>query len=344
MSRLIEFNKKLNHYITHARENAKLEYCYYCKKPNPKFCISHSIPKFCLKQISSGKELHTLNSFLKLPIDKGDRGASEAGTFKIICSECDNKIFREYENPDSYNKEPIDQMLAQIALKNYLQLISKRYNELALLDIEQTELGADSGTTNYSKMMKFLDLRDFEADFQRAKLGAIKDRGGWYYLCYYRKLEYQIPLAFQGAITLISDLVGNVINDIFCENPIYRTSQIHVAAFPFSNESVILAFIDSRDSCRYKSFYKQLRKLSPKDQLAVINFVIFGYSENVYVSKSINQGVLENKELISVCEQGIFHRGPVESDERLSLAISDYDFSKRTRIPNLLSEEFCLKP
>lgn len=283
-----------------------------------------------------------MNSFLKLPFDNLDRGASEAGTFKLICRKCDNKIFQEYENPDSYRTEPTDQMLAQIAMKNYLQFISKRNNELALLTIAQTDLGVDPGMTGNDKRVKSLDLGDFDAGFQRAKLGAIKDRGDWYYLCYYQKLKYQIPLAFQGAITMICDFEGNVINDIYCDNPTYHTSQIHIAAFPFLEESVILAFVDSKES-RYRLFYKQLRRLSPKDQLAAINFIIFSYSENVYVSRSISKQILENEELIATCKLGIFGHGLVESNDRLSMAVSETDLSKRSRIPNLLSEEYCLK-
>lgn len=343
MDDLIDIRKKINRHFSHAREDGKLDHCYYCGKQKTSFCLSHSVPKFCLKPISSGKELLTLNAFLNLPFADFDEGASEAGTFKIICRECDSKIFREYENPNSYRSEPTDQMLAQIAMKNYLQLISKRNIEIASLMIAQAELGADPNSVIYQNQIKNLDLRDFENGFQRAKLGSVKDRGGWYYLCFYKKLSYQIPLAFQAAITMINDMSGNIINDIFYMEPAYQTAQIHLAAFPFQDESIILAFIDSRDSPRYRPFYKQLSRLSLIDQLTVINFLIFGYSENLFISKSIDQSIFENEELISVCKQGIFSSGSFDDQDKLSVAVQDYDWSKRSRIPNLLSKDYCLK-
>lgn len=342
MDDLIEIRKKISNQLSQARKDGKLDYCYYCGKQNASLCLSHSVPKFCLKPISSGEELLTLNAFLKMPFHDFDEGASEAGTFKLICRECDSKIFQEYENPSNYRSEPTDQMLAQIAMKNYLQLVSKRNIEIALLEIEQRVLGADPNSVNDQEEMKNLDLRDFEDGFQRAKLGSLKNRGDWYYLCFYTKLRYQIPLAFQAAITMISDMNGNIINDIFCMESTYKTAQIHLAAFPFQDESIILAFIGSKDSPRYRTFYRQLNKLSPLDQLAVINYIIFGYSENLFISKSIDKSILENEELISVCMQGIFSPGPFNDQDKLSVAVQDYDWSKRSRIPNLLSKDYCL--
>lgn len=61
-----------------------------------------------------------------------EKGIREAGTFQLICRECDSVIFQEYENEDNYKKEPNGMMLAQIAMKNYLKAISKRLNELEI--------------------------------------------------------------------------------------------------------------------------------------------------------------------------------------------------------------------
>ena len=71
-------------------------------------------------------------------------GVKNAGTFQIICENCDNTQFQKYEDPNSYIDPPSDLMLAQIALKNYLHLISKRMieNEVYCILRRPTAAGA----------------------------------------------------------------------------------------------------------------------------------------------------------------------------------------------------------
>ena len=45
-------------------------------------------------------------------------------------------------------------------------------------------------------------------------------------------------------------------------------------------------FIENGDK-RYRSFYKQFNKLPLDEQLAALTFIIFAYSEEVYLSNSI---------------------------------------------------------
>ena len=67
-----------------------------------------------------------------IPYFGDDTGINSAGTFHIICRECDCAIFQQYEDPLAYYKIPTGQMLAQIAMKNYLQMIYKRKVEQEL--------------------------------------------------------------------------------------------------------------------------------------------------------------------------------------------------------------------
>src|SRR5690625_6674030 len=66
------------------------------------------------------------------------------------------------------------------------------------------------------------------------------------------------------------------------------------------NEAIkrYLMFIDSKDNKRYRAFYKQFRKLSIEDKLAAINFIIFNYSEDVFINKEVNDEILSHKGLI----------------------------------------------
>ena len=55
--------------------------------------------------VPNGKVL-TLNSLIDNPLLDDQKGVNDAGTFKIICRECDSSIFSDYENPNNYTAKP----------------------------------------------------------------------------------------------------------------------------------------------------------------------------------------------------------------------------------------------
>lgn len=340
-SEIWEAKKKLNALIKESQKKAKLSFCIHCGKSVTSFCTSHSIPKFCLNNISSGERLSTINEFVGIEVLDTEEGAKSAGTFKLICSECDNSLFRIYENPYAYEKEPTDQMLAQIAMKNYLHMISKRLEEIQRNEIEQEMFTPDPVKYSSIREVQFLDLHDYFAGYERARRGSIKDRGDWYYLCTFHRLDYCIPIAFQAAITPIFGFDGDLINNIFDMDPGSITSDIHFVGFPLGDYSVVFSFIDSRGHARYKKFYKTLRSLPVDDQLATINFLVFAYTENVFVSKFIDRRISQHRKFKEVCSTGAINtRG--FSDFLLIKAMFEYDLSQRLLIPNLLSREYSL--
>ena len=128
----IEYKKKIGKIFTKSRQDAKISKCYYCGRPCSRFCNSHSVPAFCLKNIAVDGDIFYSNALISIPLLDSDKGVNESGTFRLICRECDSKIFSDYENPDNYENNPTSKMLAQIAMKNYLKNISKRLFELSL--------------------------------------------------------------------------------------------------------------------------------------------------------------------------------------------------------------------
>lgn len=71
-----------------------------------------------------------------------ESGIKKSGTFHFICRECDALYFQDYENKEALLNDPTDKMLAEIALKSMLQMLSKRNEEIALFDIFQKRSGA----------------------------------------------------------------------------------------------------------------------------------------------------------------------------------------------------------
>ncbi len=338
----VEFKKTLSKLSSDSRKDSKPDRCLYCSKLTTQFCNSHSIPASFLRNISVNGKCYINNEIIDLPLLDTEKGVNNSGTFHLICRECDNIIFKDYENPDNYSAMPTDKMIAQIAMKNNLKSISKRRFEIALYKNAQKSL-IDSGFPPDSAKAFFgpieqintLDLKDYYRGFKRAKKIIEKGWKNEFYLFYYEKLNYVVPIAFQGQIALILDLQGNVINNnVYSTSPDYKVQTLNICVFPLKNSSIIMLFIDKHDK-RYRSFYKQFKSLPIAKKLAAINFMIFRYSEDVYLSKQVNDIYLKNKELKDLTgDTGIQIGTSVEGNEELLREKSS--FSVMENIPNFL--------
>ena len=256
---IIEAQKKVKKILKDSRNQAKKKTCYYCGKPCDGFCNSHTVPAFCLKNIADKGKVYYANTIIDLPILKADKGVNEAGTFHLICRECDGKIFQDYEEPLNYEDMPTIKMLAQIDMKNNLKFISKRLMEKELYDLMYERMGASTDYVFQKQNISDLDLKEYEDSFRHAKKCALKPFTGEYYIGFYKKLEYRVPVAFQDFIAMIADLEGNIINNIYNKDPKYVIRNISLCIFPFEKNSIIMLFVDKYNR-RYSKFFKQLQR------------------------------------------------------------------------------------
>lgn len=338
----IEINKKVSSLIAEATKNAKLECCILCSKPCSSFCNSHSIPQFALKRIAEdGKVMLPLQDEI-LTIGK-DTGVNKAGTFHIICRDCDSRTFQLYEDPNAYNSKPTDQMLAQIALKDVLLMISKRNQEREQYKLvgEQAEFLKDFADEKI--YLGDFDLRDYGEDLEYARSSLDGRKSNRYYLCFYTVLDYVVPYVAQSSVTLISDFEDSIVNNIYSQEQKYRIKAIHVSVFPLKSTSAILLFIEDGVK-RYRKFYRSLRKLPNDDQLAAINYLVFSYTENVFMNPTTHKELRKNDLFMDMCRKSTDFRShtPFPLDDPLEAAVKEFSLSKRNEIPNLLSREYAL--
>lgn len=340
---IVGYKKQLNALLGESRKRAKGEKCRYCKNEVNSFCNSHSIPAFCLRNIATQGEVYYSNALVEFPLMDTKKGVNRAGTFQVICRECDSKIFSVYENPDNYENVPTPQMLAQIAMKNYLKLIGKRVSEHSIYEMIG-EMNPFAGTfVEEMHSVQELDFEEAKKGFDKAKRLSNKNWDGKYYLFYYQKLDYVVPMAFQSQVVLVSDLDGEIVNNIYNMSPDYCTQDLHICVFPLENSSVIMMFIDSKYK-RYRSFYKKFNKLSLEKRLGIINYIIFLYTEEMFLSKEIDSDVLNNKNLQDISKQTtIAMTINADDKEAIEEAKKVYDLSNWHTIPNLLSAEYKLR-
>lgn len=338
--RQIAINKFSNRINRKAREQAKDSACCICGKDCTSFCKSHSVPHFTLLNIAeNGKVAQVLQG--EIPTMKGDTGLGSAGTFHLICRACDSSIFQAYENPDAYSETPTERMLAQIAAKNELHMISKRKQEIELYDLleQRFDNWQSPGT---GKSVEELDLIEYRTSLQYALKTLSGQKNDRYHLCFFRLLDYVVPLATQSSICMVADLEGEMINNIYNFSEQYHMASIHVAVFPLNKTSVVLLFVESNTK-RYRKFIRQLNKLDAEDQLAAINYMIFSYTENTFLNPTVYAKVKKDDKFMEVCRRTGIAQTAVGFYNPIEVAVDEFSFSKRSTIPNLLSKEYALK-
>ncbi len=338
---IIKASKETSNLIKESRRISKLSNCYYCAKACDGFCNSHTLPAFCLRKIAQKGKVFYLNSILDLPSLKSDKGINDSGTFHLICRDCDSKIFQAYENTNNYEEMPTIKMLAQIDMKNNLKNISKRLMEVEMYHLMGEKFGMSKEIVAAKNAVNKLDLEEFKDSFSRAKKRDTKPFSGDYYIGFYRKLPYIVPMAFQGSLALIFDLEGNVINNIYNYDAKYKIKNVSICIFPLEESSIIMLFV-SKDNARYRRFFKQLRKLDLDDQLSIINYIIFSYSEDYFLSPSLGKETLNELISLSAKTSEMISFCPTTEYQQLDGIRKVYDYADRFSVPNLLLDKFAL--
>lgn len=327
-----------------ARENSKPEFCYICGSFMPKFCNSHTIPKYCLKEIAHEGKLYTASVLTEINLSKAEVGVNEAAIFKRVCRKCDTEYFKVYETPSTLTQAPTDRIMGQIAAKNLLREISKARYSIA----QKEALGNNCPPKlDLITRVKKIDLEEDESAFKTAvRVGNNPNSSSAYHLMFHKVLPYVTPFAFQQMISPIADFEGGLINNCFSPNPKLRMESIHICVLPSKGNTSIIMFRGEKAK-RYRGFEKQLKNRSKEDQLEAIVKLIFAYSEEVFISKKIDPTVLANSDLkalacINQNYEGYGNSCAAFNREALMAAIRDFSLNNLPKPPLLLSKAYAI--
>lgn len=337
---VIKVRKKMNKLFSEARNNAKPNKCILCGKPQTSFCNSHSVPQLSLRNIAdNGKVLH---ASLLMGIDAIDieKGVNNSGTFHFICNDCDSTFFQDYENEQNLKFVPTDKMLAEIAVKNILLQLDKRAQEKELYRVLQRQFNDYTNLEDLQKI-KELDIRDYTEELQFHKDIADKGVAGVYQILYWSVLPYKVSIATQSAIALSKDLEGNEINNIFNISEAVRMQFMHLVILPLKEESVILAFYHKRDKL-YKKLRHQINSSSEGKILQFLNYIVFAYTENYFISKTIKSIIESNSKLAELAQEnsGYPDLGFLGPDNFFGI---EYQPIRMDEIPNFLSGNWMVR-
>lgn len=298
---IIETRKFLGQFIKQAKTQSKHEECLICGKKLP-FCNSHTIPQLCLKNIAENGKVQLFNALVGTEILSVDSGINNAGTFHIICRPCDGTIFQDYENSEAYTTVPSSKVLNQIALKNILRDIYKHETELEMMRntkkklLENNPFIAIMMDVFFDSQIKArtLDIKECYDMFNIAKNNMNVASPGIHIVSFDR-LNYIVPIAFQGMIALITGVNGEVLNNQFDYNSDYTVEYIHLAIFPLESYSVVIVFSDD-NNLRTLTFENELKNMSVANRLEIVNRIIMWYAEDYFLSPKLSKEVLSELE------------------------------------------------
>lgn len=193
--------KKLDKIV---RQVAKGSNCLVCGKEVSSFCNSHTIPAFMLKYISINGEVKSHGDLVFSPLDKGYKGVKQAGTFRIICRECDSIMFQNYECENNYsNINMIKTLLSEIALKTTLRVTFKRIHEMGIFYMTETS-SQYASFINQILRGKVLDLIELKKDFDFNKDNRLEP----FYICVF-------PLENESHIIIFTKKTVKKYNQLF---------------------------------------------------------------------------------------------------------------------------------
>lgn len=325
-------NKELNRIEKLAREKAKQDKCLLCGKKMSSYCNSHSIPRYILKNISEQGFVNDLSLILEMPNTKKNLGTKEAGTFNNICSDCDQKWFKDYEEPDKLLDENLsDKLLAEIALKNVTQMIYKRHYEKELCKLYSEDFPDDMLKLVVS--WKNWDIRDYKQRLEIYKRIIENDEKGSFNIIYKKVLPYQTKIAAQSAIA-INDYNNRQINDVFSEKELTDIQIMHICVFPLKSETLLLLFYHKADK-KYRDIMHDFNSHSDEYKIDMFNYFVFANIENFYFSPAIGSIFVENDKLKYLCMEQ--YQLPILNKEYSTYNMEDYTPIEYNEIPNVLN-------
>lgn len=335
----IQIRKVAKKLFSEARNAAKPSKCILCGESQTSFCNSHSVPQFSLRSIADNGIILHASALIGIGIMDIEKGVKNSGTFFFICSSCDGKFFQDYENEQNLRLMPSDKMLAEIAVKDFLLLLSKRTQEEELY--KELQLHYNMYTNHqYLKEITNLDIRDFNEELQFHKSIVDNNLSGGYQILFWKLLPYKVPIALQSAIALTKDLEGNQINNIYDITNSVQMQFIHLIILPISEASIVLAFYHKRDKL-YRKLRHQINCSSEQKVLQYLNYIAFANTENYFMSKSL-QSTIESDEKLSLLAKennGNPDLGLLGLNNNFGIG---YQPVKMDEIPNFLSFEWAI--
>lgn len=309
-------NNSISNKVTKAKKKFREENnkCVCCNKQS-KFKNSHTIPRYILENINSeeenkngNKKILTISNFSSInKYYPEGLGIKRTNCFECICNDCENRLFKYYEQPDllplqkfnEYDTLTKNNIMRSIALKTdissyYFYQIEKN------LDLEEYSnyfSNKDEFLSDYNFRIKKLK-NNLKNEYQYNK----------YKILYAELLDYNVGFSIQESI---NDLGGKGKLDI-------TKGTTYVNVFPLGDKTLILIFINNKYSKKYRDLEAIFKSKTTEEILLFLNYNILLETQHIFFDYNVFKSFKFNE-----YSQILMNIG----DEKVEVSPSNFNYS-----------------
>lgn len=292
-------DSRLNHMAQQSWEDADFQVCFGFDKEKCKPLIkgAHSIQNNrILNRISDDGHLYRIGSKLTksgpVPIfEKISR--NKASKFFGFCEYHDTEIFKPIELKE-YSQDPLENFLFA-----FRSLTLEYHRKIRLLNQFRENFKSYPSSTLDPMSVNFyrvasLDVEDYSRDYESFKKHYFNKN----FDCLRtinRTLDYEVEFATSSAFSVQHDFEGKQINDIYFDKSNKKMPSIYLNVYPLENGTNIILSYLLEDESLYKDYFDQLELLTNEKMIEYLNFLIIQYTENVFFSTVLIEGMTEKE-------------------------------------------------
>lgn len=298
----IEQNKEISMLFKDVLNMSKSSHCYICSKKLVSHCNSHVVPRFILKEIADNGMIDYSQSIVKnaSKIVRTRDGINNSHTFFMLCENCDNVFFKDYENDrwlfefDKYSSSQQNKILSEIAIKSHLSHIFMKKN-MFNLKISVYPRMKEFIEQNKEKSCDLADIKEHECYITELKRIRKKSKS-CFNILYYRVLNYKIGIATQTIFAYLYDLEGNL--QFNPNSPIIKLNRyFYLCAFPYKGKTIILFFIEKQNEKNVENIIKQFNNLTEGEKLHFLFISLIAFDEQFHISPSLGNLIRKDKKI-----------------------------------------------
>lgn len=329
---IIEYNKKYNLLMREAKKLSKIDKCILCGKKITSACYSHVVPKFILKNIECEGKVSYGKTLIDDDIMDFTKGVNNSFVFRLICKECDKKVFNMYESEevlikfDNFENCQKQEILGSISIKTHLSHIYSKlleHNEVRLLYPE--EMKRINGNT--TRQNDIIEHRNYINEILNYNYLVEQP----FEILFNTLLDYKTLIACQTIMCLMYDLKNKKVfdnNDGRVEN---AAEYLYLAIFPLKDKTRIIFYIEKKKIGHNKRFIKDFVKLKDEEKIHLLFFMLIIYSEQFYMNPLLKNKIVADKKICKLYRETIFN--PLEEKYYM-------DLRKYSKYNNYLSKEY----
>ena len=301
----IELKKDFAELFKAVEEASKPDHCLLCGKKNIPICYSHIVPQFVLRGIADkGMICYGQSLFKRADITETKKGIKNAFTFRLICRECDQKKFANYEKPDTIvnfdalNNDNKNNVLIEMALKTHLAHIYSKVKSFKLREALFPQ-----------KLQQLQNLglpTAFEIDIQEhfqyihALTAARKSTSFTFDVLYNELLDYETGVAAQTIIAYQYDLNGNQLFDPKDFSASNSVKYFYLMILPYNGKTRIIFYTERKHRNYLKPIIEQFNTLNQEEKLHFLFISLIVYDEQFYINPALQEKINKDKKLIKL--------------------------------------------